>query len=131
MSGPSDENRPDGTRDPHVSEHQCLDLLQGLLSPAEEERVLAHLSECPGCEGLLQEWAAEAERLEATRTLVVRPGEEIVVQRRGTALRAPAKGTQSLGDWLGSMWNRLATACRPPRAQIAGGGGTVYAGVWF
>jgi hypothetical protein len=107
----------------HLDEHLCLDLLLGFLSSEEEERILSHLITCPACEKLLQERAAEGERLEATRVLRSGPGGEIVLERRGTAARERAveREKRRLMDLLSQLLKGFRAVLRKPRFQLAGG----------
>ena len=87
----------------HIDEHVCLDLLHGYLSPDEVERILSHVGSCPSCEGLLQVRAADQERLDATMVLGKSPSGELILERRGTAIRSnparflPATGRRESG----------------------------------
>ncbi len=75
---------------PHLDEHVCLDLLQGLVSPAETEKILTHIADCRVCEKLFEERAAETERLRATRVLRSLSDGEVLLEKRGTAIRSDA-----------------------------------------
>jgi len=123
----------------HLDEHRCLDLLLGLLPPAEEESVMSHVTGCPACEKLLRERAAAAERLEATRVLATSPAGELVLQRRGSAVHAeePDAATRAaaaaeaagripegrgklLGIWT-DVREGLQAGFRQPRYRLAAG----------
>lgn len=56
---------------PHVDEDRCLDLVQGLLNPAERRIALEHLQACAGCERRFREIAAShARALSAAATIL-------------------------------------------------------------
>ena len=121
---PTDHRDPgaDGTnRSPHLDEHHCLDLLQGLLAPAEEEAILGHLADCPACEELLQINAAAGERLAATRVLRILPDGELLLERRGSAASSAPSSTSTWRSRLARSCSRLATAFDQPGFRLAGG----------
>ncbi len=105
----------------HLDEHGCLDLLHGLLSVEEEERILAHLADCPACEKRLQERAADVARMEATRVLRFPPGRDPVLEKRGTAVRSPDIEKHRARGFVGQTWRNLQAAWRQPRFRLAGG----------
>lgn len=92
--------------DPHLDEHVCLDFLQGFLSTVERERVLRHIEQCPACEDLLRERAAERERFRATLRPVLRPNGKLVLERLGSARRDHP---------LSILWRRIRTSCTGSR----------------
>lgn len=115
------EDPSDGQQGDHIDEHGCLDLLHGLLSSDEEEKILSHLATCPACERLLRERAADAARREATRVLRVLPQGELAVEKRGTALRVSEHEKRRSRGIVGQVWRSLWVARRRPRFQLAAG----------
>jgi len=110
-----------GQQGDHLDEHGCLDLLHGLLSSDEEEKILSHLAVCPACERLLRERAADVARRKATRVLRFLPQGELAVEKRGTALRIPEHEKHRSRGIVGQVWRSLWVACRRPRFQLAAG----------
>jgi hypothetical protein len=70
--------RVDFTAPLHVSADRCLDLVQGLLDPADRETALGHLQACAECERRFQEIAASHARgLSAVASLMQKPAPAI------------------------------------------------------
>jgi hypothetical protein len=133
-------NNEGGERSFHLDEHLIIDFLLGCLSQGENEKILQHLAECPACEKLFQRRAAESERFTATKVLRFLPDGELVVEKRGTAVRADGgeKEKNDLWNYFSSkilnIWNSLHGGFRQPRFQLAGGLAAVAALlliVWF
>jgi hypothetical protein len=116
---PGSDDRGQGGRR-HIDEDVCLDLLQGLLPPADEGLVLAHISDCPACEALFQAVAAESARTEATMVVRTLPDGEIVLERRGTAVRSPRPVRPRPGHALSRAWLYLQRLFLKPRYRLAG-----------
>jgi hypothetical protein len=104
----------------HIDEHVCLDLLQGLLSPAGEKRVLAHISDCASCESLFQAMAAESARVDATMAVRSLPDGEIMLERRGTAVRRTQTARAPTWYALGQWWEYVRGLFLKPRYRLAG-----------
>jgi TolA-binding protein len=97
----SDHSRNSGV---HVDEDLGLDLLHGLLSHEESERVLEHLAECSPCEKRFQEMVGERERLRALRALP-----------EGARQDRPSRTGRLLKD----RWEDFLGSMRRPRFQLA------------
>ncbi len=113
-----DRNLPGGDRDgnpppAHLDADACVDLLHGLLDPASEREVLAHLVACPPCESLLQACVASRERLRATRSLRRLPGGEIASESPAVSAGADPSGERSVP--ARSLGQVLAEVARRPR----------------
>jgi hypothetical protein len=104
----------------HIDEHACLDLLQGLLSPAEETRVLEHISDCAACEDLFRFMAAEHTRIEAVMAIHTQPDGEIVLERRGTAAREKRGTRTPIRHPLTRWWEGVKGLFLRPRYRLAG-----------
>ena len=107
----------------HLDEDVCLSLLQGLLTADERDRVLAHLDDCPRCQGFLQERAGEWERLRASRRLRFEDSGEVTLERPEEILRAQeAEGDESRPRApLSEAWIGFLAALRKPRFRFAFG----------
>lgn len=119
MNEQSSPRSADRRSDPHLDEHLCIDLLQGFLSHAEAKRIVAHVSECPTCERLLRQRAAEDERISATRVVRSLPGGEIILEKRGSAVRSREKTENRRSRIMYRAWESLVGALRIPRYQLA------------
>lgn len=107
-------------RHPHLDEHLCIDLLQGFLSPAETETILAHAADCPSCERLLRERAGDDERIAATMIVRARSDGSIILERRGSAVRVRERAEGVLRRMVRRTQEQLAGAVRVPRYGVVG-----------
>jgi hypothetical protein len=93
----------------HLGDDLCLDLVHGLLPEGDRQRALAHAADCPRCEGLLAQVAAQ--RAKARTQQLVRAqstGELVLVPRE-----APGAGTGPLRADVGAgFWTALAGRIR-------------------
>jgi hypothetical protein len=104
----------------HLDEHLILDLLRGLLSRTEVDRVLAHARECAACEKLLQERAGEAERLEATTAARLLSEGRAARERPPEAVEVAPGVFGRLSMAWAQAWKVLVERLRQPRLQLAG-----------
>jgi len=106
----------------HLDSDVCVDLLHGLLDPARERELLAHLVTCPTCESLLQACVASRERLRATRSVQRLPSGEMVLVD-AAAVEGSTSAARSAGQ-AGSLGSVLAGLARRPQGvwrAVAGG----------
>jgi hypothetical protein len=101
----------------HEASEKLLDLSYGELPAAEARDLRAHLDSCAGCR-------AEAARIEETRGLYRRAGEEPAPAGEGILLAAARQATEAARPARGrlSSWARLATAL----AVVAVAGGVAF-----
>ncbi|MBD3336649.1 MAG: hypothetical protein GF355_14145 [Candidatus Eisenbacteria bacterium] len=87
----------------HLSDHQILDLVHGLLDQEVRARAVNHAAVCPACEVRLQEQAGWRERLRARHRLCTSPRGEIVIRSIPVSDEAPTGPRPSAAD----LWNRV------------------------
>ena len=120
MDYQSGSTRPGGGGSRHIDEHVCFDLIQGLLPPGEEKEILAHISDCAACERLFQALAAESARVDATMAVRSPADGEILLERRGTALRRKRTIRFTLWDKLARWREHMRGLFLRPRYRLAG-----------
>lgn len=89
----------------HIDGHACMDLLHGLMDPAEREQTFAHLAECPACEELLRSMCTEWERFRASPNLSMNGAGVLVSEAVPQAPRECSEGGIAAG--LRRLWQLL------------------------
>ena len=96
----------------HLDEDRCLDLLNGLMSPEEKLKALAHMEACPACESLVRARVSEWER---SRSEIEEVIGRLRVEGNLGAVRTPAIG------FLGRLGAGLRTGFRRRLIRVSVG----------